>query len=199
MDLSFEAEYTLFNCSTSIRVLSPANTGKLLIFVRWSKIVKAERSGKMKTKFSILTQPRRLLSYVKIVKAERSGKMKTKFSILTQPRRLLSYVKIVKAERSGKMKTKFSILTQPRRLLSYVKIVKAERSGKMKTKFSILTQPRRILPTHLCFPTNLRGFTFVNHQYFTNVSRFFPCLFTFVCFVFIQMYQRRVFCRQYFF
>ena len=143
MDLSFEAEYTLFNCSTSIRVLSPANTGKLLIFVRWSKIVKAERSGKMKTKFSILTRPRRILSYLKIVKAERSGKM--------------------------------------------------------KTKFSILTRPRRILPTHLCIPTNLRGFTFVNHRYSTNVSRFFPCLFTFVCPVFIQMYQRRVFCRQYFF
>ena len=71
------------------------------VFFRGIKIVKAERSGKMKTKFSILTLPRRILSYEKIVKAERSGKMKTKFSILTRPRRLLSYKKIVKAERDG--------------------------------------------------------------------------------------------------
>ena len=43
------------------------------VFFRGIKIVKAERSGKMKTKFSILTLPRRILSYKKIVKAERDG------------------------------------------------------------------------------------------------------------------------------
>lgn len=51
MEVSFEAEYTFFNTSKSISILYPVNTGKLLILVRWSKIRKDERSGKMKTKF----------------------------------------------------------------------------------------------------------------------------------------------------
>ena len=110
MDGSFEAEYTIFNTSISIYIPFPGKYRRIFgfnsVYQRLSKIVKAERSGKMKTKFSILTLPRRILSYEKIVKAERSGKMKTKFSILTLLRRLLSYQKIVKAERKTEEENK---------------------------------------------------------------------------------------------
>ena len=121
--------------------------------------MKAERSGRGKTKFFPGTMPRRILSYPKIVKAERSGRRKTKFFPGTMPRRILSYPKIAKAERSGRGenevfprddaeahpilskdsesraqreegKTKFFPRTMPRRILSYPKIHKAERSGR---------------------------------------------------------------------
>ena len=49
-----------------------------------------------------------ILSYEKIVKGERHGKAKTKFSDLPWPSRILSYEKIAKGERHGKSKTKFS-------------------------------------------------------------------------------------------
>ena len=82
MDGSFEAEYTIFNTSISIYIPFPGKYRRIFgfnsVYQRLSKIVKAERSGKMKTKFSILTLPRRILSYGKIVKAERKTEEENK-------------------------------------------------------------------------------------------------------------------------
>ncbi len=82
MDGSFEAEYTIFNTSISIYIPFPGKYRRIFgfnsVYQRLSKIVKAERSGKMKTKFSILTLPRRILSHQKIVKAERKTEEENK-------------------------------------------------------------------------------------------------------------------------
>ena len=57
--------------------------------------------------------------------------MKTEFSDLIMPSRILSYGKIVERRAQKQMKTKFSDLIMPSRILSYGKIVERRAQKQM--------------------------------------------------------------------